>query len=109
MVLGTVIHEIGHVVGFYHEHSRYDRDEYVQVLLQNVRSPSLRSAFDKLEGDTLGYGYDYASVMHYGESTFAIQGTKTLVSKKPPNAPIGGQELSPLDICKINELYKCGE
>ena len=52
--------------------------------------------------NTLGKGYDYASIMHYGSS----QGV--LVSKI--QAPFGGaEELSPLDIAKVNLLYNCGE
>ena len=98
------------MVGFYHEHTRHDRDKYVTVIDNNVVT-GLESAFTKQqEGstNTLGYGYDYASVMHYKSNTFAVPGTNTIVSNEP-DIPLGGDELSPLDIAKANALYNCGE
>src|SRR5262245_58905151 len=34
----ALLHEMGHTVGLWHEHQRQDRDNYVTIHLENVRS-----------------------------------------------------------------------
>lgn len=66
--MGTVAHEIGHAVGFWHEQARPDRDDYVTVLMKNV-IPDRRYNFQKSNwGEVMSYGvpYDVGSLMHYG-------------------------------------------
>ena len=72
----------------------------------------MNSAFDKIlpgRSNLLGYGYDYASIMHYSEGAFSANGRDT-IRAKDSTIPVGkAGELSPLDIAKANKLYSCGE
>lgn len=99
------------MIGLYHEHNRPDRDEHIEILTENIQQ-GLESAFDKIapgRSNLLGYGYDYASIMHYSEYAFSGNNQKT-IRAKDPTIPFGNaEELSPLDICKVIELYNCGE
>ncbi len=106
---GTILHELGHVIGFYHEHNRPDRDEYIDIVEENLQYGSQRQ-FRKLTYDRvnlLGIGYDYNSVMHYNEDYFSVNSQATIVAHDP-SIPIGEANfLSPLDIIKTNLLCGC--
>ncbi|KAK3090036.1 hypothetical protein FSP39_008719 [Pinctada imbricata] len=44
---GIVVHELGHVIGFWHEHTRPDRDQHVQIIYKNIM-PGQEYNFNKL-------------------------------------------------------------
>ena len=71
----------------------------------------MRFNFEKYstsEIDSHGKKYDYASVMHYGPSDFAIQnGLQTIVRKKPGPSFGDKSTLSKLDREQARFLYKC--
>lgn len=73
--LGVPVHEIGHVIGFWHEHVRPDRDNHVMVNMSRV--PKLyEDDYEKLNSsilDTMSTPYDLASLMHYS-ATVSIGG-----------------------------------
>lgn len=66
--LRTIVHEIGHILGFWHEHTRRDRDDYVRILYRNI-DPLFIDNFDiQLKGET-NTPYDFYSIMHYRVDT----------------------------------------
>jgi len=38
--IGTVLHEMLHVMGFTHEQSRFDRNDFIDLKLENLREES---------------------------------------------------------------------
>ncbi len=108
----TVVHELGHVIGFWHEQSRPDRDRHIEIILANVQ-PGYEFNFDKKEEsliDSQGVGYDYNSIMHYDRDSFATFIGFDTMRARDPTIPIGmARELSELDIIQTNRLYNCGE
>jgi len=37
---GTIMHEFLHAIGFYHEQSRPDRDQFVRIVTENIQGGS---------------------------------------------------------------------
>ena len=57
----VIFHEVMHLVGFHHEHSRYDRDNYVKIHWENT-DPAMKYNLKKNTKEkttNLGEPYDY--------------------------------------------------
>ncbi|XP_017047085.1 hatching enzyme 1.2 isoform X2 [Drosophila ficusphila] len=110
--IGIPIHELMHALGFYHEQSRPDRDEYIEVLFENIK-PEMEYNFDKQDAKNVsGFGvpYDYDSVMHYAYNAFSKNGEPTLRARDKTVDTIRlGQNrgFSKGDLTKINTMYNC--
>ena len=60
-------HELGHVLGFFHEHQRWDRDAFVTIHYENIK-PGREPDYDwipKTNWLVTTLPYDYKSIMHY--------------------------------------------
>uniref|UniRef100_A0A3B3HAL8 Metalloendopeptidase n=1 Tax=Oryzias latipes TaxID=8090 RepID=A0A3B3HAL8_ORYLA len=107
----TVEHEILHALGFYHEQSRYDRDDYVRIVWDNILKGKEHN-FNKFPRDvstTHGTPYDYWSVMHYSKDAFTNGNGSTIITLDPKFQNVIGQtlEMSHYDVLELNLLYKC--
>ncbi|XP_055351438.1 zinc metalloproteinase nas-14-like [Paramacrobiotus metropolitanus] len=103
--IGTIQHEIMHALGFFHEMSRFDRDEYVTIIRKNI-IPDERDQFEKYRGDMQGLDYDYESIMHYPFNAFSVNKATPTILPKKLGAPIGQRKrLSRLDVERIRRGY----
>ncbi|XP_045583756.1 zinc metalloproteinase nas-4 [Procambarus clarkii] len=108
---GVVVHELMHAAGFWHEQSRYDRDQYVTINWSNIiqgQEYNFEKKSNTITTD-LGLAYDYASVMHYDAFAFASSYSAPTILPKQSGVNIGQRTgLSELDARGLNLLYKCG-
>jgi len=104
---GSVHHEFLHALGFWHEQSRDDRDDYVTIIEENIKPWALEQGnFAKHKTWNQGLPYDYGSIMHYQAKGFSKNGKATIVAK-------GGQKfgqregVSDQDVEEVRRLYRC--
>ncbi|XP_056419827.1 embryonic protein UVS.2-like isoform X2 [Hyla sarda] len=101
-------HELLHALGFYHEHTRSNRNDYIDIMWQNI-FPGDQPYFHLDHGNIQDTPYDYNSILHYAKSAFSIVPDQpTMVPKPDPNVPMGQAiGLDNLDVMKINKMYNC--
>jgi hypothetical protein len=107
-----VAHEILHVLGVMHEHTRNDRDNFIEILRDNI-VPAHRGFFEKFpRNDTRDVGsYDFNSIMHYNFSAFGLvengvqRQTIAKFSNRADRTFGNATQLSPGDIRGVNSLY----
>ncbi|XP_062251020.1 meprin A subunit beta-like [Platichthys flesus] len=111
--LGTVEHEFLHALGFWHEQSRADRDDYVNIMWDRIEPGKEHNfkTYDDKVSSALGVPYDYGSVMHYSKTSFNIGSEPTIVTNIPSFMDVIGQRMgfSASDLTKLNRLYNCTE
>ena len=72
----TPVHELVHTLGFVHEHTRPDRDNFISVNTDNIepgkeknfekRPHGTSDFFEKGSVNTRNTPYDVLSLLHYG-------------------------------------------
>ncbi len=103
--VGTILHEMGHAIGLWHEQARPDRNTYISVNYANVIKGSFYNydqIYDDAQQTTL---FDYASLMEYPALSFSRNGgpvIETIPAGIPLSNPNG---YSRADIDGIQRLY----
>jgi len=106
----TILHEIMHALGFWHEHSRPDRNKHIEIYWENIDPVNEINfeKFDNFEVDTLGVQYDFKSILHYGNYAFSKNNRRTLQAIGDHSMQLGNSKgLSKLDVVRLNALYDC--
>ncbi|MBW6457326.1 MAG: hypothetical protein K0A98_15700 [Trueperaceae bacterium] len=106
----TVAHELLHAVGLKHEHTRHDRNGFVQIHWNNIVNDKKHN----FETTDLAFdigAYDYDSLMHYPWWAFCRKDASNncvgpTISSLDPDAAFGqNSHLSAGDIAAVNRLY----
>ncbi|GAB4043545.1 M12 family metallopeptidase [Spirosoma litoris] len=106
---GNTIHEIGHTVGLWHEHTRADRDTYITINTGNITS-GYETDFQTykqrgMDGFDYVGGLDFGSIMLYGSFDFSRNGLPTIVKKDGSTFIRQRQSLSAIDIATVQSMY----
>ena len=103
-----ILHEMVHTMGFFHEQSREDRDEYIIIHWENIQK-KFRSQFVKLPMHFMNHGdtsFDYSSIMLYAARAFAKDQNSITITKIDHTTKFGTTgKLSTVDIERINKMY----
>ncbi|XP_067323176.1 meprin A subunit beta [Anolis sagrei] len=109
--IATIEHEFLHALGFWHEQSRSDRDDYVTIMRDRIQAgkESNFNKYDDKTSDFLNVPYDYTSVMHYSKTAFMNGTEPTIVTNIPAFIDVIGQRIdfSESDVLKLSRLYNC--
>ncbi|XP_021340905.1 zinc metalloproteinase nas-28-like [Mizuhopecten yessoensis] len=97
-------------LGLYHEHQRPDRDQYIQVHLDNVQDIA-KPLFNKTlatDTDLLGLPYDFHSITHFRQYEYAKHASRPTITSNVSGVSFGDRDvLSFYDVLKVQTLYKC--
>ena len=111
LIKGVIVHELMHAIGFYHMHSRSDRDQYLRILWPNIHE-EMQSQFrrNQRSQDILFRPFDFDSIMLYGPKLFSKNGQDTMIPlERHARLLDTGHKagLSDEDARSINMLYNC--
>ncbi|WP_345992107.1 M12 family metallopeptidase [Chryseobacterium sp. Chry.R1] len=100
----SVIHEMGHTVGLYHEHCRKDRDQYVSIQWDNIQSGQAYNFNIYNSGTDIG-PFNINSVMMYWPTSYSKNGLPTIKKADNTNFTYNRTGFTTGDINTINAMY----
>lgn len=104
-----IAHEIMHALGFIHEQSRMDRDQFIDIVWENIE-PQFRPQFNLAPESFMealkDSEFDYQSLMLYEPYDFSIRSDLVTMRSRTP-VPIAPKRygLSASDLRRLQRLY----
>lgn len=104
---GTIRHELLHAVGFEHQQSSSNRDEFLKINWDNIADEKKHNfvKYSTSRLDNFGIDYDYSSVMHYSGTAFTKNGQPTMEPLKKDVKLIRKHVFSEGDLQKLENMY----
>mmetsp|Transcript_18529 Transcript_18529/g.23325 ORF Transcript_18529/g.23325 Transcript_18529/m.23325 type:complete len:155 (-) Transcript_18529:90-554(-) len=101
-----------HALGFFHEQSRPDRDDFVKIHWTNIQDNFYHNFRKGTANDginSLGVEYDYDSILHYHSTAFSKDPySKHTITAGDKTGQLGtAEKASWLDILQLRLLYQC--
>uniref|UniRef100_A0A182MVX6 Metalloendopeptidase n=1 Tax=Anopheles culicifacies TaxID=139723 RepID=A0A182MVX6_9DIPT len=109
---GTILHELMHVIGFLHQHTRPDRDQHVCVLYGNIIDhPVALYNYEIVRPWTelaFPLPYDFESITHYTPEMYSVAPGRlpTMVPRHPWNNIAIGQRERLTDYDVLDSLIR---
>ena len=75
-------HELGHVIGLYHEHTRSDRDDHITIHESNIKLGREINFAKCTRCWHFDLPYGFRSIMHYPKNGMSKHGKATMTPKK---------------------------
>ncbi len=102
-----IMHEIKHALGWQHEHQQSRRDDYVEVLFDNI--PEAHRQHFYINSNANEGEYDFDSIMHFYPTDLAVTGKESLRARAGFEAfqvRMGQRSrLSDIDVEEIRAYY----
>lgn len=96
-----------HAVGFTHQQSASNRDEYVKINWENISEGHEHNfnKYDESKVTDYGTAYDYQSLMHYSGKAFSKNKKDTMEALKPFKTLGQRKGFTDTDLVKLNKMY----
>lgn len=104
---GQILHELLHALGFVHEQSREDRDDYIKIVWDNIE-PAYKDQFQKIPASIsipVPIPFDFNSVLLYPPTAFGDDHRITITKQDGSLYAANRLALSKLDVERVNRIY----